>query len=336
MLKVLIAEDDPLLANMLDDILVRNGYEVCGIARTVDEAVALCTSQKPDLAVLDVRLADGGFGTEIVARLDRGSRPGILYATANKEHITLANADGDACISKPYCTTDVVWALELVQQIVTTGKVTRPFPMGFHVLEAPSKSHAAVVAMRGESADAFRQLRRQQAALAGFSNFALFVGGIGDVLTEAARVCAKGLDAPFSSVSRYRRERNDLIVEAGVGWHEGVIGCVMSGADESSPQGRAFTTGEPVICSDLSTDARFALPPFYAEHGIISALNVIIKKDNQAFGVLEINSPVRHDYEHDDISFLTAFAFILAEAINRSKLGWPPKGEFRRGAWDSV
>jgi ActR/RegA family two-component response regulator len=56
MLKVLIAEDD---LTMIAD----RGYKVYGVARTVPEAVALAQLHKPDLAVLDLRLADGGLGT---------------------------------------------------------------------------------------------------------------------------------------------------------------------------------------------------------------------------------------------------------------------------------
>jgi hypothetical protein len=63
---------------------------------------------------------------------------------------------------------------------------------------------------------------------------------LGKVLTEAARICAEGLDVPFCKVCRYRSEENDLLVEAGVGWHRGVVGHVVSQANESSPQGRAF------------------------------------------------------------------------------------------------
>lgn len=59
-LKVLIAEDDLLIADMVEDILVAHGYEVCGIARTVAEAVALGSLNRPDLAVLDLRLAESG------------------------------------------------------------------------------------------------------------------------------------------------------------------------------------------------------------------------------------------------------------------------------------
>jgi hypothetical protein len=41
MLRVLIAEDELMIVDLLEDVLIANGYEVCGIARTVDEAVAL-------------------------------------------------------------------------------------------------------------------------------------------------------------------------------------------------------------------------------------------------------------------------------------------------------
>jgi response regulator of citrate/malate metabolism len=65
MIKVLIAEDDLMIADMAEEMLVERGYEVCGIARTVAEAVALGRLHKPHLAVIDLRLADGGLGTEV-------------------------------------------------------------------------------------------------------------------------------------------------------------------------------------------------------------------------------------------------------------------------------
>lgn len=328
MLKVLIAEDDDIMAGMLENILVRNGYVVCGTARTVDGAVALCERHKPDLAVLDVRLADGGYGTEIVARLNGESRPGILYATSNTEHITLAGASGDACLSKPFCTTDIVWALEIVQQLVTTGTAESPFPMGFHVLQGASRTATTPAPAGSKSGDAFKQLRERQATLARFWNFALFVGGMDDVLTEAAHICAKGLNVPFSSVWRYRPAQSNLIMTAGAGWPETVIGRVIAEADASSPPGQAFTTEDPVISVDLSKDMRFALPPFYNQQGIISSLDVIIKADGKPYGVLAIASPVQHNFDQDDINFLTAVASVLAAAVKKFKLRWPPIGPF--------
>jgi two-component sensor histidine kinase len=166
------------------------------------------------------------------------------------------------------------------------------------------------------------KLLRQQAALAGFGGFALRQSDLLKVLSEAARVCAEGLSVPFSKVCRYRAEENDLLVVAGFGWKDGVVGHVVSRADESSPQGHAFITGQPSICNDLRTNSDFKLPSFYGDHGIVSTIDVVIKGategDDRPYGVLEIDNDQQHDYDQHDIDFLTGFANVLAEAVATS------------------
>jgi two-component sensor histidine kinase len=120
-------------------------------------------------------------------------------------------------------------------------------------------------------------------------------------------------------VCRYRATENDLLIEAGYGWQAGVVGYVISRADATSPQGRAFTTGQPSICNDLRKDNDFELPPFYAAHGIVSTIDVLIKGNGQPYGVLEIDNNEQHDYDQHDIDFLTSFANVLAEAVATSK-----------------
>jgi hypothetical protein len=93
-----------------------------------------------------------------------------------------------------------------------------------------------------DSAAQTRTLRRQQGAIAGFGSFALRQSVLTEILTESARVCADGLSVPFCKICRYRAETDDLLIVAGFGWHEGVIGHGVSRADESSPQGRPFIT----------------------------------------------------------------------------------------------
>jgi CheY-like chemotaxis protein len=134
MLRVLIAEDDLIIADMAEEMLIDHGYEVCGIARTVAAAVTLARLHKPDLAVIDLRLADGGLGTEIAAQLGALTRLGILYATGNMAQIILTATDGDACLAKPYRGADLLRSLAIVADLVATGKAMAPFPRGFQVL----------------------------------------------------------------------------------------------------------------------------------------------------------------------------------------------------------
>ena len=83
MLKVLIAEDNLTIADLVQQILVDGGYEVCGVAGTVAEAVALGRRHKPDLAIIDLQLADGGLGFEIPAQLGTLGKLGVRYASGS-------------------------------------------------------------------------------------------------------------------------------------------------------------------------------------------------------------------------------------------------------------
>jgi DNA-binding response OmpR family regulator len=143
MLKVLIVEDDLMLADFSEEILVERGYEVTGIARTVAEAVALARHAVPDLVVLDLRLADGGLGTEVAAQLQPLCRPGILYVTGNMSQVALTH--GDACLAKPYRAADLLRGLEIVAEIAATGKALPPFPRGFQLLHPETVGSQAVV-----------------------------------------------------------------------------------------------------------------------------------------------------------------------------------------------
>ena len=137
MLKVLIAEDDLMIADMAEEMLVGAGYKVCGIARTVAKAVELARHHKPDLAVIDLRLAGGGLGTEIAAQLGDLRKLGVLYASGNMLHVVLTATDGHACLAKPYRSVDLVRGLEIVAELVANGTAVPPFPPGFQVLPTP-------------------------------------------------------------------------------------------------------------------------------------------------------------------------------------------------------
>lgn len=133
MLKVLIVEDEFMIADMVEDALVNGGYAVCGIGRSVEEAVALGRLHQPDLAVIDLRLAGGGFGSDIAPQWDAPQRVGILYATGNPTYLT-SDAIGQGCLTKPYSIPDLLRSLEIVATIVAKGEAPPPYPRGFKLL----------------------------------------------------------------------------------------------------------------------------------------------------------------------------------------------------------
>jgi ActR/RegA family two-component response regulator len=132
--KVMIVEDDLLIADSIERALHKGGYAVCGIARTVGEAIALAKLHSPALAVIDLRLEHGELGTAICPQLADPRAMGILYASGNTARILLTAADGEACLEKPYSTEDLLRGLEIVTEIVATGEASGPFPPGFQRL----------------------------------------------------------------------------------------------------------------------------------------------------------------------------------------------------------
>jgi len=134
-----------MLADIAEEMLIKQGYEVCGIAARVDEAVALGQEHKADLALIDFRLADGELGTEVATRLRATGRIGVLYATGNDNAVELQDAEGDACLVKPYQKVDLMRSLEIITEIVATGTATPPFPRGLRLLpRAYSKPTEAI------------------------------------------------------------------------------------------------------------------------------------------------------------------------------------------------
>jgi two-component sensor histidine kinase len=162
-----------------------------------------------------------------------------------------------------------------------------------------------------------QKLLAHQKALAEFGSFAFRAVDLQTVLDKAAEVCAVSLETPFCKVCAYRPAEDDLLITAGYGWQPDVIGYAISKADMSSPGGRAFITRQPVIACDLKAESEYVLPPFYAQHQIISTVNVVIQGTNGdlPYGILEIDSPLARDYDEHDISFLTGFANVLAEFV---------------------
>src|SRR6516225_1083540 len=87
---------------------------------------------------------------------------------------------------------------------------------------------------------ALRQRIRQQELLAELGVLALQGTTFMDMLQHGARITAEGLKAEYCKVLEYIPAENRLLVRAGVGWEEGVVGSASVGADLESPSGYAL------------------------------------------------------------------------------------------------
>jgi PAS domain S-box-containing protein len=161
----------------------------------------------------------------------------------------------------------------------------------------------------------------QQSLLAKFGLYALRTGDFDGLLQRATELCAEGMNAQFAKVLEYQPDENRLLVRAGVGWPEGVVGAATVGADLDSPAGYALKTGRSVISNHLTEESRFRTPKLLAEHGVKRAINVIIRSSElgEPFGVLEVDSISSGVFEEADLAFMQGFANLLGVAIERRK-----------------
>ncbi len=112
-LRILVAEDETIIRLDLREILERAGFEVCAEARDGEEAVALAESEKPDLAILDVKMPRLD-GIEAARRIltDRPIPIVMLTAYGQQELVSRAVEAGVfGYLVKPFRETDLLPAI---------------------------------------------------------------------------------------------------------------------------------------------------------------------------------------------------------------------------------
>lgn len=156
--------------------------------------------------------------------------------------------------------------------------------------------------------------------LAEFGRDALLDIAIDRLLDQAVLRVAQAVEVGHSKIMQYRPEAADLLIVAGRGWKDGVVGTYRLRADVASPAGAALQTAQPVTINNAADAASFRIPELLVEHGIVSLANVPIMVDGQAWGVLEVDSENPDHFTPDDTDFLHAFASFLGAAIRRRRM----------------
>ena len=110
-LSVLIVEDEPLIAMMLEDFLDSLGHKVAGTAESVADAVALVDQGGFDVAIIDVQLRDGKQVWPVADRLAEEGKPFVL-ATGGHVDPPPSEYTETPLLAKPYTADSIQPALE--------------------------------------------------------------------------------------------------------------------------------------------------------------------------------------------------------------------------------
>ena len=105
MKRVLLIDDAKITINMLTDILLSNGYDVCGIAENGEEGFEKYKELNPDIAIIDITMpqVDGIKGIELIKTYDKNAKI-IVCSAIGQKHIVLKaiKAGAAECILKPF------------------------------------------------------------------------------------------------------------------------------------------------------------------------------------------------------------------------------------------
>ncbi len=103
--RVLIVEDEVIVAKDIEAMLRSLGYAVCGIVRTGEEGVTRATQEEPDLVVMDIGLKGEIDGVEAARQIKAQGDLPVVYVTAITDQVTFQRAketDPYGVIYKPF------------------------------------------------------------------------------------------------------------------------------------------------------------------------------------------------------------------------------------------
>ncbi len=101
--RILIIEDEPIIALDIATTVERSGHTVVGFASTHKEAVALAREHRPELVLADIQLADDSSGLDAVREILAGADVPVIFITAFPERLlTGERPEPTFLITKPF------------------------------------------------------------------------------------------------------------------------------------------------------------------------------------------------------------------------------------------
>lgn len=114
--KVLVVEDDAMIAEDLQDILIDAGYEVVGIAHNAKKALDILSLRVVDIAFLDVTLSDDSTGIDVANFINEEYKIPFVFLTSYSDTETLKSVvatNPGGYLVKPFKEKDIVPAAAL-------------------------------------------------------------------------------------------------------------------------------------------------------------------------------------------------------------------------------
>ncbi len=308
--RILIVEDEIFVARDLQMNLEKMGFTVTSMVPSGEQAIQKIEEDNPDLVMMDIVLQGKMNGIETAEIINSKFHIPVVYLTAHGERYVFENAKRTnpfGYITKPFRN-------EELQKVIEVGLYR-------HRTEEERKR--LIQELRKEVEERRRVERaleayvRQQRAITFLGQKALVSHDLTDLMNEVVRKVAETLDNEYCKVLELLPDSNEMLLRAGVGWKEGLVGNVTVHTGLDSQAGYTLISKKPVVVEDLNTETRFSGPQLLLEHNVVSGMSITIQGPNGPWGVLGTHTTRHVTFTKDDINFLHSVVNILANAIVR-------------------
>lgn len=116
-LKILVVEDENIIAMDIRCTLKNLGYDVCGVVSSGEESVRKASSMSPDLILMDIKLRGNMDGISAAKRIQSRSNIPVLYLTAYGDEKTMNRLDKTkpfGFIQKPFAENELQYKINNV------------------------------------------------------------------------------------------------------------------------------------------------------------------------------------------------------------------------------
>lgn len=132
-MKILIVEDEALIAMSIEAILEDNGYDVVEIADDEASALEAAARHKPELALVDMRLAGGDSGLSVAQKLN-GLGVAVVFATGNCPGTAIRSL-AIGCLHKPLSDEQIIAGVSVADAKRRGAANPPPPPPGMHLFD---------------------------------------------------------------------------------------------------------------------------------------------------------------------------------------------------------
>ncbi len=192
--------------------------------------------------------------------------------------------------------------------------ITSPLPPDFPLVGVVVNSRDITERRRSEREAQART--RQQTAIAELGRHALQGLELPEIFAHTARLTAEALEVPLTSVNERLPDGGRLLVRAGVGWREGVVGRKVMDAWRAHLPGDQGKDDAPLTFTDLGATPTLPVMSETASGARpVSAISVVIHGDGHPFGTLTALTVEPREFSPSEVAFLQTVADLLSTII---------------------